>query len=93
MNSICMKCKGAGLTAPAVLTAFILSCPIDIEKEKCPYLPPEQHTHQKPYTLPERITTTVTGATTAGIISHESILTVENDPDRPGFNKYYIKVV
>lgn len=86
-----MKCKGAGITA--VLTALVLSCPIDIEKEKCPYLPPDQHTHQEPYTLPAYITTSCTIATTAGIILHDSIFKVEDDPDRLGFKKYYIKVV
>ena len=96
INPICAKCKGAGLKGSAIFTAatvFILSCPVDIEKEKCPYLPPEQHTHQEPYTFPEAIATSYTVATTAGIIIHDSTFSVEDDPDRPGFKRYYIKVV
>lgn len=49
MTSICQKCGGAGITAMIIGAAFILSCPVDIKKEKCPYLPHDVHTHQEIY--------------------------------------------
>jgi len=90
MNPICRKCKGA--TIAAVGGALILHCPIDQEKQKCPYLPPEQHTHNEIFVPPPYQNMTVVIATTAGSISHDLLIDVFDDPERPGFKKHVIKL-
>ncbi len=90
MNPICEKCKGAAITS-LMIGALILHCPVDQKKDKCPYLPPEQHTHNEIYVPPNYRSSTVTVATTAGFINHDSVVEVGDDPERPGFKISILK--
>lgn len=88
MNPICEKCKGAAMVG---MIGVILYCPLDQHKHPCPYLPPEQHTHNERYVPRQYQTSTITVATTAGIINHDLVVEVGDDPERPGNKKYILK--
>ena len=88
MNPTCEKCKGAAL---AGMIGLILYCPFDKQTHPCPFLPPEQHTHNERYVPPQYLTTIVTVATTAGSLYHDSEVEVIDDPDRPGYKIHILK--
>ena len=67
MTSIFQKCGWAGITAMITVAAFIFSYLVDIKKEKCPYLPPDVHTHQESY-IPSL--NRIVENNTATIVSH-----------------------
>jgi len=90
MNPYCRKCQGAMLGA--IAGALILHCPVNQEKQPCPYLPPDQHTHSERYVPPQYRAMTVTVATTAGSVVHDALIDVIDDMERPGFKRYVIKL-
>ena len=84
----CKKCKGAGIAGLGL--AFILHCPVDIDKHECPYLPPQKHSHQEVYIPLEYSNSMITVATTAASSDHPYIVYEREDPARPGNTIYYI---
>lgn len=100
MDPICEKCRGANINegakiktgakiTAAIMTGLILYCPFD--PHSCPYVPPEQHTHNEKYIPLEYQSLIVTVATTAGSIDHDSVVKVIDDPDRAGSKIYILK--
>ncbi len=96
MNPICEKCQAAklkkGTIAAAVVTGVILNCYFDPQIHPCPYLPPEQHTHNERYVPPQYQNMIVTVATSASTIDHESVVEIFDDPERPGFKIHILKI-
>lgn len=94
MIKICEKCKGAGMAA-MIGAAFILSCPIDIKKDKCPFLPPEVHTHEKlfiPIEIMKVAESAVTVVSSSRNTEHDSIIGRYDDSNRQGFTVYILNV-
>lgn len=94
MTSICEKCREAGIAT--MIGVLILSCPIDTEKEKCPYLPPHVHIHQE-IKIPSFNGMTVESNTATVVSSssdlyHDAILFNYDDSDRPGSKIYVFNV-
>ncbi len=89
MNPICKLCKGA--TIAAITGSLILYCPFEPQKHTCPYLPPEQHTHNEVYVPPQYQNLVITVATSASAIDHGSLIDIIDDTERPGFKKYVLK--
>jgi len=89
MNPICEKCKG--MMIAAITGSLILYCPFEPQKQACPYLPPEQHTHNEVYVPQQYRTISVAVATSASSITHEALIDVIDDDERPGFKRYVLK--
>ena len=90
MHTICDKCKGLGIAT--VAGALILNCPIDPDKEHCPYLPDHQHTHQEVYVPPNLNPLTLVNATSGTAIDHPGVAYTFPDPDREGNTIYIVDV-
>ena len=88
MNPTCAKCKGAGIV---VGIGLILYCSVYQQTHFCPFVPPEQHTHNEKYVPPQYLTTTLTVTSTAGSLYHDSEVEVIDDPERPGFKIHILK--
>jgi len=86
----CKKCMGAGIVG--ISAAFILHCPIDLDKHKCPYISDNQHTHQEIYIPPQFSQSSVTVATSAIPPDHPDIIHVSEDPNKDGSKLYFINV-
>ena len=87
MSPVCKKCKGAGIVGLGL--SFILYCPVDIKKHKCPHLPDHQHIHQEISLPPEFLNSMITVATSSTSVDHPYKIYEREDPDRKG-NKIYI---
>ena len=90
MSPKCVNCMGAGIAGVAL--AFVLHCPSDVDWKKCPYLPPEQHTHQEVY-IPESVPGINVVVTSSGIIvNHPGTVYSYPDENRTGNTIYVINV-
>lgn len=86
----CKKCQGALIAG--VSFAVMLHCPVDLKKNKCPYLPPEQHNHQEVYIPPEYSNLSISVATSGSTINHPYLIDSYDDKERPGFTIHIIDV-
>jgi len=90
MSPMCKMCKGVGVAA--ITGALILHCPVDLDKHKCPYLPPDKHTHQEVSVPPQYSEMAIVSATSPIVVTHPSTVYFYEDPDRPGNTIYLVNL-